>query len=322
MAGRPFPILVLFVATMSAVAVALALPTSHVLARTSTASVEAGSPGSQNDAGSGQDAGDTLELALLIPNAHRTWSANLTPTGTDSDWYRVAAGSAFCAVASATPQSPGSVALTGGSLSDAVRRPADAHQTTRLVLAAPGGDIPRFGMLPPSVMLMASEEGNGPPTPGRYTFSFTTQSYADLDPEADGESPEAGATPATSEPLPAECTAGRLAASDTADRYHFDVADARDTTFSFAIASGGDAQARIVAPDGTTFATLASGDVVDVWADTPGRWSVVVERPVTAPAFLTIGLAGNLAQESLDSDYLLGFSDGPDPEACRPACVD
>lgn len=319
-------ILVYVVAGICVVAVGVALPAMEVLAQGQghgppISSNQSTAIGNQNDAGSGQDAGDSIDGALSITDAQRTWKANLTPAGSDSDWFELAESSAYCAVGSVTTQSPGSVALSGsGSLSRAVRRPVDPHEPVQLVLAAPGTFAPHLGILPPTT-LMAAQVGNGPPSPGSYTFGFTARTHAELDPDGDGESPEAGATPATSAALPPECTAGRLDAIDIADRYHFDVADVRDVTLSFAISAGGESQLRVLKPDGSTFATISSGGVVDVWADIPGRWSVVVERPASSPA-PALGLTRAFASaDALDSDYLLGFSDGPDPEACRPTCV-
>ncbi|HVM45828.1 MAG TPA: hypothetical protein VM582_07825, partial [Candidatus Thermoplasmatota archaeon] len=69
----------------------------------------------ENDAGSGQDAGDTPETALLLTTARRIWSANLTPPGTDSDWYRLPTSGAYCAIAEANLGNPGEVTLTGAT---------------------------------------------------------------------------------------------------------------------------------------------------------------------------------------------------------------
>lgn len=325
--ARPFPIFAVLVATMSAVALALAVPATDVLAaggnpHASSQSSAVG-PGTQNDAGSGTDAGDTIDAALAIANAQRTWSANLTPAGSDSDWYVVDATSAFCSVTSTSTQSPGSLALTGlDSLAAAVRRPASPHEATRLTIAAPAGHSPRLGILPPSMTLTASQSGGGPPTPGHYGFSFATRTYGQLDPENDGESPEAGATIATAAALPADCAAGRIGSSDPSDRFTFDVADVRDMTFSFAVASGDAAELRILTPTGATFATIQSGGVADVWADQPGRWSAVVAYAATSPAVLALPQLGAFASaEGLSTSYVIGITDDPDPEPCRPSCI-
>lgn len=323
------PASAILVATLCAVALALSLPATSVLANgpgghgqgVSSQSSAAG-PGAQNDAGSGGDAGDTLGSALPIASAQRTWNANLTPAGTDSDWYVVPTGAPFCAETTTTTQAPGSLALTGsGSLDESVRRPVSPHGSARLALAGTGGDSPRLGVLPASLMTSAAATG-GPPSPGHYRFTFTSQSYAQLDPEGDGENPEAGGTALTSAALPRDCAAGRLGAGDDVDRYHFDVQDVRDLTFSFAVASGDAASLSVLKPDGTTFATLQSGGVADVWADVPGRWSVVVSHPVAAPFVIRATGAGAAgASESLATSYLIGVTDGPDPEPCRPSCV-
>lgn len=291
-------------------------------ATASSSSIEGG-----NDAGSGMDAGDSPASPLAIANAQRTWSANLTPAGTDADWYSLEGSGAFCAVGSVTTQSPGSVTVTSdASRSTSAHRPSQPHSPVHLALASPAGRLPLLGIEPPIVSSMGVEEGGGPPTPSRYTFAFSSRSYADLDPENDGESPEAGSTPVTAAPLPPDCAAGRLSsvAADSVDLYTFEVSDARDMTFSFAIASGDAAQLRILTPSGATATTLQDGGSADVWADEPGTWTVVVEtRPevLAGSAVLAPGLrAASAASVDTETLYIVGITDGPDPEPCRPTC--
>lgn len=323
--ARHFTVFVLLAAIVPLAAIALSFPVIPVSAQPQ------GGPGqSQNDAASGQDAGDTPGSALLVTGGRRTWSANLTPTGTDADWYRLDQSSAFCAMVDSTTNSPGTVTLASGATLDAsVAREADPHRATILSLAAPAGRMPIFGLEPPMLSSMgaSSGESGSPPSPGHYTFSLTAAGYLDLDPEADGEAPEAGSTAATAAPLPAGCSAGRLQGLDTEDRYAFDVEDPRDLTISFAIASGGVAQARVIDPSGAIVRTLASGDAADVWAGAVGRWYVVVSE--TAPSAVPLPLDA-LARGSralgdadlVDTAYLLGVTDGPgDPAPCRPSCL-
>lgn len=318
---RLFPALVMMLALLAAVGIGVTLPLSHATAPAS------GGRLLQNDAGSGGDAGDSPALALVIANARRMWSANLTPAGTDLDWYGLNAQEAFCAKVDATVGSPGSLTLAGGSdLHAAATREAMPHRPTRLALAASAGGMPIFGVEPPMMSHTLIEGSGGQPSPSRYTFTFTSSTYEELDPENDGENPEAGSTLANAAPLPASCAAGRLrtASADAEDRYYVDVAESRLITISFAIASGDAAQARIVTPSGAVHATLQSGDSVDVWANQAGRWQVVVAYPggSAAPA-TTNGLAPLLALQAetlLESAYILGITDGPDPEPCRPTC--
>lgn len=286
-----------------------------------TVGAQGGAPG-QNDAGSGSDAGDTPQVALLLPGARRMWSANLTPTGTDADWYRLAPTGAYCAAADATTSAPGLVSLLAEvDRNPGASRSSSPHATLRLALAGEAGTRPYLGIEPPPMMLMAASSAT--PSPGRYTFALGASSHAQLDPEADGESPEAGATPATSAALAAGCTAGRLAtgAGDAEDRYHIDVASARELTLSFAIDSGDPVEARLIAPSGATYAVLQSGESAEVWAGETGRWTVALAYPgATGP----IPLPGTLlrgASEVMETTYLLGLTDGPEPEPCRPTCV-
>lgn len=276
----------------------------------------------QNDAASGQDAGDSPETALLLPGARRVWSGNLTPPGTDSDWYRLEASSAFCALAEATSSATGNLVLAADpSRAVSVAETAEAQRSTRLALAAPAGRAPFLGLEPAMLAAFASG-GSTHPSPGRYAFSLEASSHAELDPEQDGESPEAGATPATAAPLPSGCTAGRLraGAGDFEDRFFFDASGPARVSLSFAVAAGDAATLRVLTPSGATHATLASGDALTVWADEPGRWTVVVEpEPAATSAALGLGLA--LTTELTDSSYLLGVVGPPDPEPCRPSCL-
>ena len=323
--ARQVTLQLMAVAVVAAAGIALSFPATTVFAQTGSGA--GGSPG-VNDAGSGGDAGDSPELALPLPAGRRMWSANLTPPGTDSDWYRMSPASAFCASVDATTNAPGQVTLASSPTRDAaVSVGADPHRLTRLVLAAPAGHEAFFGLEPPMLMMLAGSESSTNPSPGRYTFSMGTSSHADLDPEADGESPEAGATLATATPLPMGCSAGALSgASDTADQYYFDVTDPRVLTVSFAIVSGGATEARVISPRGATYGTIQSGDALNVWASEAGRWSIVVAPASSAHAASTLpfaALAPFFAEQAAleDADYLLGVSDGPDPQPCRPSCM-
>ena len=284
-----------------------------------------GAPG-LNDAGSGQDAGDSPEHALLLPssNARRLWSANLTPSGTDVDWYRLATSGAFCAAAEATLATPGGVTLASDTAqATRVARSVGAHKSVDVALAAPAGRLPYLGIEPQSLMMASS--GSNAQGPTHYTFALRAFDHATLDPGADGESPEAGATLATAAPLANGCTAGRLSSAqgDLEDVYFLDVSEPRLLTLSFARAGGDAVTARVVTPTGATHATLASGGAVDVWTSETGRWSVVVSSASSAGALasLRVPLPGAGAGMFVESSYLLASTDGPgDPQSCRPSC--
>lgn len=295
------------------------LPEKVTLAR-------AAGPGGQNDAGSGQDAGDAPPHALLVSSAARKYSGNLSPAGLDIDWYRHAASSAFCSTAESTLSTAGEVTLAADPLRiSSASRSAQPQTTVRLALAAPAGQMPYFGIEPAPTL--ASADGGGAQSPGRYTFKFQSLGLADLDPEGDGEAPEAGATTATAVAVPGPCFAGRLLASgDAADRYYLDVTESREVTLSLAVARGAaDTQASLVSPTGVVAATLSDGDAVTVYATELGRWNVVVSRPeattssgsVAAAAMLPVAMAATNVT-GLETDYLIGLTDGPDP--CRPSC--
>lgn len=313
--ARQVPVLAVLLALGGLVGAGLLVPSAPVVAAADT-------PLAQNDAGSGRDAGDTPANALLLPAARRAWSANLTPPGSDMDWYRLATDGAFCAAAETTSSATGHLVLTSDPTRfAAVDTMAEAHTATRLTLAAPAGRAPYLGLEPASSFAMV--EGAGRPNPGRYSFTLTSSSYADLDPERDGETPEAGATLATAAPIPAGCAAGRLGgAGDGEDRYAFDVTQPRALALSFAVASGRAASLRVLTPSGATYTTLASGDAATVWADEPGRWTVAIAPDAANARADAFGLALPLALASDydTTEYLLGVL-GPDPEPCRPSCL-
>lgn len=308
--------------------VALALVLAATFADQSV--VRAGGAGgpAQNDAASGQDASDFPENALVLSAARRTWSGNLTPAGTDSDWYRLGAEGAFCAEGEGTLTTPGGLTLAGSpSREPSVTRTVGARGSISVALAAPAGSVPLLGIEPMAILMAA--EGSQVQGPTHYTFSFRAYDHASLDPERDGESPEAGATPATSAPLPPGCAGGRLSGAngDVEDRYHVDVVEPRYMTIGFALASGDPATVSILTPAGATYATLSSGEVADVWASEPGRWSVVVAPAgaAQAPAAPLPALLGSAltitSAEILESAYFLSTTDGPgDHQACRPSC--
>lgn len=280
---------------------------------------------SQNDAGSGQDAGDTPAQAILVPNAARVFTANLTPPGTDADWYRHALTGAFCTVAQATPTSAGLATLasdaSGGA---AVSRNLEPHRVLTVALAAPAGRAPHFGVQPASFM-SALETRDSTPDPGRYTFGLRSFGLADLDPEGDGEGTDAANGPGAARALSGPCHAGRLGQGDQ-DWYALDVASPRELTISLAVAGSGDPVAALVAPDGSVRLSVSSGGAATAWAGETGRWHVVVSHaPRAAPApgglALALPLASTGAALVETADYILGTTDGPgDTNPCRPSC--
>lgn len=280
---------------------------------------------SQNDAGSGQDAGNTPLQALLVPSVQRTFTGNLTPAGTDTDWYRHETTAATCTQAQATT----SIATQLTIANDAQRnhttsRGAPARQAVALALATPAGQTPFFGVEPglTSPALVTTVD-----TSGGYTFSFQSFGLSDLDPRGLGEVPEAGATRATAVVVPGPCFAGRLASSvgDTVDQFYFDVSAPQDITLSFAIATTGASHVRLIDPAGTLRATLATGDATTTYASGAGRWYLVVERPttVTLEAGAPISLLHTAIPSSSatsDTDYLIGLTLDGGTNPCRPAC--
>lgn len=253
------------------------------------------------------------------------WNANLTPPGTDADWYRLDVDTAFCAVAEVFTHTPGQLTLAAQEdRSPGMARLTEAGGGTQLALAAPAGNTVFLGLEPASMMLLSSDTESAP-SPGRYTFSLDAMDYAQLDPEGDGESPEAGDTPTTAASLGAGCAAGSLSAADQADHRIFDVDEAREVGFSLARAGGANVELRVVSPSGATRLTLRSGESGDVWADEPGRWTAIVAPlPTSSLSASALGMALSSPTGSAldDAYYLLGVVDGPpgEPDPCSPTC--
>lgn len=319
--ARALPVVLTVVFLVSAAVVAVNLPGSLP-----TADAQAGR--SQNDAGSGGDAGDSPAGAVLVSNARRVHTANLTPPGVDADWYRQEAHEAFCSVAQMSASSAGSFTLAGDAAQQLrASRMVEPRRNTELALASPPGGTPYLGFEPGSLFAFSESGGDRSPDPGRYSFGFQTYRLADLDPEGDGESPEAGPAPGASRAIGSGCHAGRVAGvSDAEDWHHLDVSGSRQLTVSFALARASEASLEVRSPTGEVRAVLASGEAADLWAE-EGRWHLVVRAPaatVAAPAALALARAAPLAGAADESatDYLIGLTDGPgSSNACRPSCL-
>lgn len=291
-----------------------------------TADAQAGL--SQNDAGSGGDAGDAPSGAVLVANVRRVFTANLTPPGVDSDWYRHEMETAFCSVAKATTSSAGTLTLTADADgSPRVSRAVEPRRSLEIAIASPAGGTPFLGFEPGSSFAAASTDGEVAPDPGRYSFAFQSFRLSDLDPEGDGESPEAGPAPAGAAAAPSGCSAGSVSSySDAEDWYFLDVASARELTVSFAVAGSSGGRLDLLAPSGEVRASLASGELASVWAG-QGRWHLVVRAPAAQPpgalATPVAAAAQHLvAEEETTVDYLIGLTDGPgSSNACRPSCL-
>lgn len=308
-------VLVVSAALVAGVVIAADLPDHIPLA--------SAAPGGQNDAGSGQDAGDTPAQALLIPSGTRTFAGNLSPAGQDADWYRHSTSSAFCALADATLSTAGQLTIAADvHRAYSASRSVQPQTPLTLALAAPAGLTPYLGIEPGPSM---TKEGGGS-SPGRYSFKFQSFSMSDLDPDANGEVPEAGATSATAVALPGACSAGRLSSTDTTDRFYYDITEPREIWLSLAVASGdGNIQLTFVSPSGAAATTIPSGQSGEVYASETGRWNVVITRSSTstpASSAATLPILGALSSSSdlstTGTDYILALSEGPDP--CRPSC--
>lgn len=286
----------------------------------STASATA--PPVGNDAGSGKDAGDTPASALVIGATPRPLDGNLNPPGVDLDWFvhgAIPIEEAFCIDGSVRSNVPSALALTWSSdRRTSVSRHLERGQMTHLVLAAPASTRPFLGLEPASTMFATSGTTSGPTAPGHYTFDLSRRLASELDPEADGESPDGGPTRELSVALPGDCFAGRLDGVDAADHFHVDVTASARILVSLADAGGAPSRVDVLSPTGAVVASLVSGEATTVYADAAGRWTFAVTAasgPALAPAFASAATVGT-------SDYLLSVMDDPgSTNPCRPTCV-
>ncbi|MDX1611031.1 MAG: hypothetical protein R3185_01595, partial [Candidatus Thermoplasmatota archaeon] len=264
----------------------------------------------QNDGGSGDDAGDSKDRATRLdhPGEYR----GKIRSGTDADWY----------------------ALPTDSRDVCVETQAWANEQTRVDLSLPGTDVStllgpgsraslalvgqqideiRLGLSTPETTKLDDHD---------YGFSLDYRTAAELLANGDaGSGQDAGDTLATAAPLEDACLGGSIGAEDTTDVYRFEGTAGSTTLVSLAQVSGEDpVTLSVISPTGERVASLQDGDVRNVELTETGTWYLELTTTTRPQLDQWSGLnTGNGASDSMD-DYLVSF-EGPDPEPCDPTCI-
>jgi hypothetical protein len=272
-----------------------------------------------NDAGSGGDAGDTRDQALLLPSPG-SYNGRLDVAG-DADWYRVAQGSspAICL----------ETWFRGGLRADAVaaiaqdpaltaRHPMSGNKWRGIGLASPGGGDGMAAVEP------SFSSGQQPDT-GPYSFSLSVGTEAAPQRRETPTGADAGDLPASASNLPGPCFAGQVGGlGDGSDHFRFTGRDGEVLSLSFAQGGGATATLDLLAPDGRVLASLRSGGFARVWLDTQGTWMLRVTADAAGSESGMDEPASPLPRSDTgEDDYLVGASTEStesDPNPCRPLC--
>lgn len=254
----------------------------------------------QDDAGSGQDAGDTREEALDLPSTG-SYEGELS-TSRDVDWYRlgfetsqtrcVEVGATGDAVAGVLVEFPD--AETPGILDQV----ADSTDAVVPLTGAEVSDV--YVGIDPGLSLLNA-------LGGPYTLEIATLSEDDIkgtgDAWTDGD---VSGDASTARHAPSGCFGGSVIGSDT-DTYLLDVEEGQHITLSASEFGTQGLQVTLLDPSGTAVATVGSDEVNVTTADVAGTWSVTTST--TSDSNTAVG-------------YLLGLeiTDGPEPRPCNPNC--
>lgn len=240
----------------------------------------------QDDAGSGGDAGDSQDNALLLPGPGTYDGA--FGVNDPADWYRLEDSSpedAHCALLDVKANAPTDVTLE-----------ADGHRVTgratedrplRVSLASPFASHIDHGFEPAKTNVLDSGMRE-------YTFTTDTLSIWELETLSKNDSDDAPER-SGSGPLPEDCAFGQLGNGDTSDTYTFDALAGDNIVFSLADTGQQEITMTVLDPAGN----IVDGGVDSLLGtsiDTSGTWSVTLSVD-----------GGNTVY------YLLGD--------CRPHCV-
>lgn len=290
----------------------------------------------ENDAGSGGDAGDTLDTAYRLP-AWGAYEGAMVKHNTirDTDWYR--------APPIVETQAMQCVEFTGA---------ANMWTNITVVARTPNGDLvtnPGFipdkrtyvygGIAVPALMdawlgnVPNDHTSSGDPTrPGNYSFSFHDYDAASLGSGDGGLDGDAGNSFSNATPAPAPCFSGILKTNlgDSRDIYSFTAKGGTSVGISFALPGDQEALLGLYDSAGVKLAEVASGSITHVPITTDGTYYVSVIR-TDMPTVGTVSPVGTMSTSSsstsvsdtvVDTEipYLIGIVMGPERPGCKPHC--
>lgn len=256
---------------------------------------------SANDAGTGADAGNTPATALALPGTG-TFHGRVD-TASDDDWYSLSNPTTdpVCVSTTAGSNAHKDVRLRDGpSGLETVRRVDPDHN---LSLGLARHDMP--------TTFLGFDDDNG--AAGKYVFTMARLLPSAVDGGDGGTTQDAGSSVNTSIPVPGPCFGGTLQASggilDKRDTYRFDGEAGEPITLSLAITTNAPVTLALTSPSGETILTLATGAVEEVNLTETGVWSLGLSIPLSST-------------DVVSTTYLVGLTDGPNPNPCRPTCLE
>lgn len=261
------------------------------------ASTAMADPGNtDNDAGSGADAGGTRASALAVSYA-TTYAGRVR--GNDVDFYTASmpASAASCVRAVGTSESSAYFGLGIESAEGSTAAPILIGQGTQ---AAGGlaGPTP----LTSSLRVARAPNADGP---GHYTFRFEREG---IPAAGDGGTGSDVGNADAALPVQPGCIGGHLAAIgslDMRDVYAITVGAGQVVTYSLAANTGGHGLSLLNAAGEAIGPTLEAGGLAAVAVPASGTYYLSQQRTTA------IG----------DVGYVMGVVVGPDPSTCRPYCL-
>lgn len=276
-----------------------------------TATVPAGHM-TDDDAGSGRDAGDSPDDALEIVYASR-YLGNLSRF--DRDWYVVedVADSPSCVRARATTIAPAMMAFgltSDDDELDVAFVELRANEETSAGWAASQFEYAYLGF-------GATTHSHNPQP---YSFDLErvglpTRSEGDA-----GTGSDAGETLANALRIRDACTGGRLSARsllpDRSDVYSLALAAQQPLLVSFAHGAGANLTLSLLDSGGTVFSSVENNGSIEFVAPQAGTYYLRASLPDS----VAVPSTSKTTSSSTDSAYIIGTIVGPPGSPCRPTC--
>lgn len=266
------------------------------------------------DAGTGADAPDAPESALLIAEGTHIGRAN---SPKDADWYRLSDFTELsCIEVVGAGNTRSDMHLANGAYDFVVGLPE--AQAVELAIASSGGARALVGFTP-----TPNPAGNEPSRPGLYGFDVQRWIPADLGPGDAATGGDAGGHTQTAIPLDKDCTAGTLSprAGDAVDAYSFEGVGGDIIGLSFAGVAEAPLFLSLLSPSREELLQLEAGETNLVVLPQTGVYYLGVTESGDASSVFASGVQipfGTSFASPLA--YMIAFSDDPG-HGCRPLCV-
>lgn len=263
-----------------------------------------------NDAGTGTDAGNTKDVATVLPGygSYTGYIASKDP----SDWYRVDSGTASprCVTSTFTPDNNATTQLT-------LETPTKAYAKSQVV---PGGTKGMMAIATQGLdrtffntSAAPNGPGNGDPSrPGHYAFALESLTPSQVKATSSLTSDDdAGNSLGSAKPLTFGCTGGRIdpltGLGDPQDVYGFTLYAGETLTYSFAYTDIAPLELRLLDSDGNVLDVIGAGEIDSYTLPTSMTMSTMYLSVV------------DLDAKTDTVTYLIGAY-GPPTNGCRPQC--